>query len=76
MTTILQYFLRNSNDVQLLIDFAELLLVLLRDDCVFVRNATSDIVVLLTHTNRPDLDGFQKGAQRQSPDFDILKLFI
>lgn len=62
MTNIHHYFLHTWNNVQLVIDFAELLLVLLRDDCVFVRNAASDIVVSLTHTNRPDSGRIQKGA--------------
>lgn len=64
MTIIHQYFLRPSNDTKLLIDFAELLLILLRDDCVFVRNQASDIVLSLTHSSRPssDVDVDQKSV--------------
>lgn len=56
MTIIHQYFLRPSNYTKLLIDFAELLLILLRDDCVSVRNQASDIVLLLTHSAGPNSD--------------------
>lgn len=46
LATIIQYFKENSN-MDILIDFAELILSLLRDDDVYVRNRTSDIVMEL-----------------------------
>lgn len=46
--TIIRYF-KETADLELLTDFAELLLKLLRDDDVYVRNRTSEIVMDLIH---------------------------
>lgn len=48
--TIIEYF-KESYDLELLTDFAELLLRLLRDDDVYVRNRTSEIVMDLIRGN-------------------------
>lgn len=48
--TIIRYF-ENTVDLELLIDFAELILSLLRDDDADVRNRTSEIVMDLVHRN-------------------------
>lgn len=67
MSIIQQYIsCTSSADANLLIDFAELLMVLLRDDCVFVRNEASDIVLSMMHTNRPGSDVVQKGLLDKS----------
>lgn len=66
MSIIQQYISSTSTDVNLLIDFAELLMVLLRDDCVLVRDAASDIVLAMTHTNQPSFDVAQKGLLLKS----------
>lgn len=65
MTTIHPYFLDTANDAKLLIDYAELLLILLRDDCVCVRNEASNIVISLTHSIRSDSDVVQKGEHEK-----------
>lgn len=48
--TIIRYF-ENTENLELLIDFAELILSLLRDDDACVRNRTSEIVMDLIHRN-------------------------
>lgn len=63
MTRIHPYFLRTPIDANLVIDFTELLLVLLRDDSNSVRNNASDIVLSLIHTNQPDSDKINKGLR-------------
>lgn len=67
MKIIHRYFWRLPEDVTLVMDFAELLLVLLRDDCVLVRNEASDIVLSLTNPNRADKDVVQKGTHGRLP---------
>lgn len=76
MATICQYFLRTPNDFQLLIDFSELLLVLLRDDCVFVRNAASDIVVSLTQNDRSASEGTKKGTSASHMYWQKLSFYL
>lgn len=68
MKIIHRYFWRASKDVTLVMEFAELLLVLLRDDCVLVRNEAADIVLSLTNPNRADNDVVQKGTHERPPE--------
>lgn len=53
---IVKYFVK-TNNLELLINFTELLLSLLRDDDVYVRNRTSEIVMDLIHAG----ENIQKG---------------
>lgn len=50
--SIIVKYMVTCNDLELLIDFADLLLSLLRDDDVYVRNQTSDIVMDLIHSEQ------------------------
>lgn len=50
ISKLIQYF-AESTDVELIIDFAEISLSLLRDDDIYVRNRASEIVMELIHYN-------------------------
>lgn len=56
--SIISSYFKELSDVELLIEFSELLLSLLRDDDVYVRNRTSDIVMDLVHGNQ---ECYEKG---------------
>lgn len=54
-SVIIQYFTQ-STDMKEIIDFAELLLSLLRDDDVYIRDRTAEIVMDLIHNNETPVD--------------------
>lgn len=62
LAVIISYF-NESQDLTLLLEFAELLLSLLRDDDVHVRNRTSEIVMDLVRLNEKQIQ-FEKGRFR------------
>lgn len=74
--SIISPYFKESSDLELLIEFSELLLSLLRDDDVYVRNRTSDIVMDLVHGNQ---ECYEKGNSskiyKKINDFSIHILF-
>lgn len=63
VSIIYKEILKKPLDAQLLIRFSEMILILLRDDSVNVRNKASDFVFMLAH--KPE-DG---PAKKGRPDF-------
>lgn len=62
LASIIKYF-TETQDLAVLIEFADLLLSLLRDDVVHVRNHTAEIVMDLVRTNATQVQ-FEKGGFR------------